>query len=175
MSAQRPDPDTLRLTYERVRDESKRLRDARAHFARGLGPAPASAGIATAVTAALGQHEQRGWLYAALVLLALMTVVGILYVRKPAHRQLYAERVRADPSLAPRELAKLSAEEWYARMIELELSLYGETLHERNRLLLPGAEVKDLQDGADAERTGALGVQVLWVGVMACLVVSQLT
>ena len=32
-----------------------------------------------------------------------------------------------------------------------------------------------LQQGVDAERTGALAVQVLWVGVMICLVVSQLS
>src|SRR5436190_5319327 len=86
--------DTLKLTYDRLREETKRLRDARAGFARGLGPAPASAGIATAVTAALGEPHHRGWLYAALVLLALMVVVGMLYVRLPAYRQLYARRVR---------------------------------------------------------------------------------
>jgi hypothetical protein len=167
--------DGARLTYGRVREESKRLRDARGHFARGLGPAPASAGIATAVTAALGQHHQRGWLYAALGLLALMTLVGMAYVRKPAYRQLCARRVREDPSLAPRELAGLSEEEWYARMLELELSLYGEPLVELNRWLTPFASVDDLQAGADAERTAALVVQALWVGVMACLVLSQVT
>jgi hypothetical protein len=170
-----PDLTTLRLTYERLREESTRLRDARAHFARGLGPAPASAGIATAVTAALGQHSQRGWLYAALVLLILMAMVGMIYVRNPAYRQLYAKRVKADPSLAPEELLNLSPEAWYLRMIELEQSLYGDTVHERNRWLSPWATVGDLQDGADAERTGALAVQALWVGVMACLVLSQVT
>jgi hypothetical protein len=167
--------DTLKLTYDRVREESKRLRDARAGFARGLGPAPASAGIATAVTAALGEHHHRGWLYAALVLLALMTVVGMLYVRKAAYRQLYARRVQQDPGLAPRQLAELSPEQWYERMIELELSLYGDELEPGNRWLSPFARTDDLQAGADAERTGALAVQALWVGVMICLVVSQVS
>jgi hypothetical protein len=168
------DLDTLRLTYERLRDESKRLRDARAHFARGLGPAPASAGIAAAVTAAFGAHDNRGWLYAALVLLALMVVVGMLYVRLPAYRQLYARRLRQDPALAPDQLDQLPPEQWYERMIALERSLYGEELAERNRWLSPFAAVDDLRAGADAERTGALAVQALWVGVMICLVVSQL-
>ena len=169
------DLDTLKLTYDRLRDESKRLRDARAGFARGLGPAPASAGIATAVTAALGEHHHRGWLYAALVLLALMVVVGMLYVRLPAYRQLHARRVQQDPTLAPAQLDELPPEQWYRRMIELERSLYGDALAQRNRWLSPLARVDNLQAGADAERTGALLVQALWVGVMICLVVSQLS
>jgi hypothetical protein len=44
----------------------------------------------------------------------------------------------------------------------------------KNRLLLPQAEISDLQAGADAERTGALVVQALWVAVIACLVLSKL-
>jgi hypothetical protein len=168
------DLDTLKLTYDRVREESRRLRDARAHFARGLGPAPTSAGIATAVTAAFGQQQNRGWLYAALALLALMVLVGMLYVRLPAYRQLYARRLRQDPGLAPGQLDQLRPEEWYERMIALERSLYGDQIEDRNRWLAPFATVDDLQTGADAERTGALAVQALWVGVMICLVVSQL-
>jgi hypothetical protein len=167
------DLDGLKLTYERLREESKRLRDARGFFARGLGPAPASAGIAAALTAALGHHHNRGWLYAALVLLGLMIFVGMLYVGKPAYRQLYARRVEQNPAFHPRHLAQLPPKEWYELMIELELSLYGEELESGNRWLTPAATVDDLQTGVDAERTGALVVQLLWVGVVACLVISQ--
>jgi hypothetical protein len=167
------DLDSLKLTYERLRDESKRLRDARGHFARGLGPAPASAGIATAVTAALGQHHHRAWLYVALGLLVLMVFVGGFYGSKPAYRQLYARRVHKNPAFHPHQLKGIPPDQWYERMIQLELSLYGEKLAQRNRLLTPLAPVDDLQTGMDAERTGAIAVQVLWVGVVACLVVSQ--
>jgi hypothetical protein len=168
------DLEALKLTYTRLRDESGRLRNARAYFARGLGPAPASAGIATAVAAAVGSDQNRGWVYAALVLLALMVGVGALYGGKRPYRQLYADRVRQGKSPGPAELAELSEKEWYLRMIELERALYGEELVPKNRLLLPQAEISDLQAGADAERTGALVVQALWVAVIACLVLSKL-
>jgi hypothetical protein len=168
------DLEALKLTYERLRQESGRLRDARAHFARGLGPAPASAGIATAVAAAVGPDQNRAWVYAALVLLALMVGVGALYGGKRPYRQLYAERVKQGKSPGPAELAELSEREWYLRMIELEQALYGEELVSKNRWLSPQAKVSDLQAGADAERTGGLAVQALWVAVIACLVLLKL-
>jgi hypothetical protein len=52
--------ERFRLEYERVCGERDRLRNARGFFARPLGPAPASAGISTALVTTFGSNLDRG-------------------------------------------------------------------------------------------------------------------
>ena len=176
---------TLKLTYERLCQERDRLRAARGFFARGLGPAPASAGIATALVAALGDGKNPGLLAAATGVLIAMILLSIAYDGKPAYRHLYASEIKAirtqiagHPRLAkssdrweqePEDL--LPPAEWYRAMIQLERALYGRE-REKNRLAAPWKSVRNLQDGADVERTGVRLVQTLWVIVVALLVAA---
>ena len=157
--------ETLKAVYARVCNERDRLRDARGHFARGLGPAPASAGIATALVAAFGGGKNELLLGLAAAGLFLMVLVSIWYDGKPAYRHLYTDRLDQVPpdSLAPQA--------WYRAMIDLEKDIYGAP-RGRNRSVPPWTEVNDLQDGVDLERTGLRVVQVLWVVVVGLLVTA---
>jgi len=178
---------TLRLTYERLCHERDRLRDARGHFARGLGPAPASAGIATVLVSALSDGRKPGLLLLAVAALIGMIVVGLWYDGKLAYRHLYALKIkelrgqirREHPSLA--ETAQLEErtrvedllppDDWYRAMIRLERQIYGDE-RTQNQWRVPWQPVRDLQDGLDSERTGLRFVQALWVVVVAALVLS---
>jgi hypothetical protein len=178
---------TLRLTYERLCHERDRLRDARGHFARGLGPAPASAGIATVLVSALSDGRRPGLVWLAVAALIAMIVVGLWYDGKLAYRHLYAlkvkelrGRIRSEhPRLA--EAARLeertrvedllAPDDWYRAMIGLERGIYGDE-QTQNRWRVPWQRVCDLQDGLDSERTGLRFVQALWVVVVAALVLS---
>src|SRR6202043_3361376 len=57
------------------------------------GPAPASAGISTALVATLGSHLDTGFVWAAVGTLALLVLVGVAYDGKPAYRHLYAREL----------------------------------------------------------------------------------
>jgi hypothetical protein len=157
--------ETLKAIYARVSNERDRLRDARGHFARGLGPAPASAGIATALVAAFGGGKNPLLLGLAAAGLLLMVICSIWYDGKPAYRHLYAKRLGQVPA------DWLGPQAWYRAMIALEKDIYGDP-RDRNRRSPPWADVNDLQDGVDLERTGLHVVQVLWVGVVALLVAA---
>jgi hypothetical protein len=178
---------TLRLTYERLCDERDRLRDARGHFARGLGPAPVSAGIATVLVSALSDGRNPGLLWLAVAALIALIVVGLWYDGKPSYRHLYAlnieelrGRIRTEhPRLTERaRLGKqtrvedlLAPDDWYRAMIGLERDIYGDE-RTQNEWRAPWQPVQDLQDGLDHERTGLRFVQALWVAVVAALVLS---
>ena len=56
-------------------------------------------------------------------------------------------------------------------MIQLERTLYG-VEREQNQLATPWKPIRNLQEGADSERTGARLVQALWVIVVALLVAA---
>jgi len=183
------DLEVLKAVYRRTCAERDRLRDARGHFARGLGPAPASAGIATTVAATFGKASH-GCLIAALALLGVMVAVSVAYGGLPTYRHLYGRRIRelrdrlrtrpdvaaaleaergASPGAWPAHPEDVLSEgEWYRAMIALERDLYSDE-EERNRLRLL-RRVETLQEGLDSERTGALIVQALWVAVIALLV-----
>jgi hypothetical protein len=178
---------TLRLTYERVCHERDRLRDARGYFARGLGPAPVSAGIATVLVAALSEGRNPGLLGAAVAGLAALIVVGVWYDGKPSYRHLFARKIEDLRSQIRSEhprLAETAApgrrdpvedllppSDWYRAMIRLERDIYG---HDRtqNQRRAPWQPVCDLQDGLDHERTGLRFVQALWVVIVTALVLS---
>jgi hypothetical protein len=134
---------TLEATYARVCAERDRLRSTRGFFSRPLGPAPASAGISTAVVTTLGSHLDTGscgrpW---ALVLLVL---VGAAYDGKPAYRHLYTRelagvrtsgsrfalwrhRVRHEAAAAKRaaEDDRRELADWYRTMIRRERDIVG--------------------------------------------------
>jgi hypothetical protein len=178
------DIETLKATYERLCQERDRLRDARGFFARGLGPAPASAGIATGVVAALGEGQNPGAILSALGVLGIMVVLSIWYGGKPAYRHLYAKKISAGrpltaedslptdpPSGADEPGDFLPIADWYREMIRRERETYG-SLRVKNSYPPPWMPVNDLQDGADLERMGALSVQGLWVVVISLLVVA---
>jgi hypothetical protein len=62
------EPAALELAHKQVTGERDRLRDARAFFARQLGPLPAFAGISAAVVAAFSDKIDHNWcLYVALL------------------------------------------------------------------------------------------------------------
>jgi hypothetical protein len=167
------DPETLKAIYERLCTERNRLRDARGFFARGLGPAPASAGIATGVVAALGEGRNQLVLWFAVGVLGAMVVVSTWYGGKAPYRHLYAEKFsktkRASGAEEPEDF--LGIADWYREMIRRERDLYG-CVQTRNRYLPPWTKAKTLQDGADLERTGALLVQGLWVIVILLVVLA---
>ena len=87
------DKGVLKLEYDRLCRERDRLRDARGRFSLGLGPAPASAGIATTVAATLGESPDETLLIIAMILLGMLVLVGMVYDGKPAYRQLRARPV----------------------------------------------------------------------------------
>ncbi len=159
------DTEARKLEYARLCVERDRLRAARARFSAGLGPAPASAGIATAVTATLGKEPVGALLVIAVVLLAAMVCVGIAYDGKPAYRHLRAGKERSSPE--PDE----TTDAWLAREIALERDLIG-TAESENHWRRPFAQVANLQQGVDSERTGARLIDVLWVAVIAVLLAA---
>lgn len=178
--------ETLRRTYERICGERDRLRDARGFFARALGPAPASAGISTALVATFAHTRDEVFLWLAVGALVALVVAGMLYGGKPAYRHLYAreierlrERLRTDSSLrtgtdvapgAPLE-DQLLPRDWYGAMIDLERKIYGPD-DDRNHVRWPWETISTLQGGLDAERTGVWIVQLLWLAVIVLLVLS---
>jgi hypothetical protein len=183
----------LEATYAGLRGERDRLRSARGFFARPLGPAPASAGISTALVSALGPNLDRGFLWAALGSLGLLVLAGVAYDGKPAYRHLYAlelvgERTSGSSRFAlPKNQAKLSREaavkvlqdelldpiEWHKTMIERERAIIGPPAV-CNSYRWPWFEVTTLQDGVDVERTGLRAVQGLWLSVIVMLVLATL-
>jgi hypothetical protein len=183
--------ETLKVAYEEVRQERDRIRNARGWASRQLGPLPSAAGISTGVVAAFSGHVNRWWLYGALVGLAAMVIVSMLYSRVQAYRQMVAEKQSGwDTELdrAHRELAEqarsrelktedlLPAVDWYSTMIARERRLYGGRNCKRSRdwRWLPLRHPTNLQDAFDRERVGVFTVQFLFVIVIACLVLSRL-
>jgi hypothetical protein len=116
-----------------------------------------------------------------------MILLSIAYDGKPAYRHLCASEIKAirsqiagHPRLAkssgrweqePEDL--LPPAEWYRAMIQLERTLYGGE-REQNQLATPWTPVRNLQEGADLERTGTRLVQALWVIVVALLVAATM-
>jgi len=76
--------ETLRARYARLCAERDRLRDARGFFSRPLGPAPASAGISTALVATLAPKPGGVFWTLALVSLGVLVLVGLLSDGVPA-------------------------------------------------------------------------------------------
>jgi hypothetical protein len=175
----------LQETYRRVCAERDRLRDARAFFARPLGPAPASAGISTALVTTLASNLDTGFVWAAVGTLVLLVLVGIAYDGKPSYRHLYARelagvrstrgraarRVQAAVSAKPPADEKLAPAAWYRLMIERERAVLGEPAFD-NRYHWPWFQVRTMQEAVDVERTGLRAVQALWLGVIVLLVLA---
>jgi hypothetical protein len=184
--------EMLRTRYERLCNERDRIRSARGFFSRPLGPAPASAGISTALVTTLGSHLDKGFVWAAVGTLALLILVGIAYDGKPAYRHLYARElagVRTSPGTialwrgraavngrAAQTTAAddgLELADWYRVMIRREREIMGgPTIF--NGYHWPWFHVTTLQEGLDLERTGLRTVQALWLGVIVWLVLAVL-
>jgi hypothetical protein len=187
MSADEQPLETLRCTYERLCHERDRLRDARGFFARSLAPAQASAGVGTALVAAVGENPNAVGMGAAVALLLAMVYVGFHYDGKAAYRHLYAERIKAlreaivarNSELSGAEFKwpgeqpedRLPSAEWYRAMIRLERDIYGEPRSD-TRKIRPRDPVRTLQDGLDVEWAGRRRIQALWVGVVIALGVA---
>jgi hypothetical protein len=184
--------EVLRASYERLCTERDRLRSARGFFSRPLGPAPASAGISTALVTALGSHLDTGFVWAAVGALALLVVVGAAYDGKPAYRHLYARELagvrsargaialwRRRAAINARAAETLAADDglqpvaWYREMMRREREIIGPpTIF--NHHYAPWFQVTTLQEGLDLERTGLRAIQALWLGVIVCLVLAVL-
>jgi hypothetical protein len=171
--------EMLKAAYERVCKERDRLREARGFFARPLGPAPATAGISTALVAAFASGVHTVWIVFAAITVTLMIVVGIWYDSKPAYRHLYRKALDdgQDAGDAATEATPWDARtpgsetEWYRIMIAREVDLRGRP-EPTNRLRAPWEEVDTLQDGLDSERTGLRAVQLLWLGALIFLLLA---
>jgi hypothetical protein len=170
-SGDRAGAEVLKLRYDQVTEERDRIRQARAHFARQLGPLPAFAGLSVSVVAAFADNvNHEAWLWAALGVFIAMTVVSMLYSRMPAYRQL---RARAEGDKQP--LSEMTVEQWYATEIELEGKLYGEP-RTSNKIRPPPVRNLggDLQVQLDRERTGVFVTQSLFILLITCLVLAHL-
>ena len=164
--------EMLKAAYERVCKERDRLRDARGFFARPLGPAPATAGISTALIAAFANGVHTLWIVLAAITVALMIAAGIWYDSKPAYRHLYRKALDDATVETPWYARTPGTEtEWYRTMIARELDLLGPPEPE-NRLRAPWEEVDTLQDGVDSERTGLRAVQLLWLATIVFLLLA---
>lgn len=179
----------LRLSYEDVRRESKRLRDARAAVTRQLGPLPISAGILVGLVAAFSDKAAQLPLWLAFAFFCALILLSIAYSDMRPYRQVRAakeaewrkklEARHREAAVRAREIGLqvedlLPEREWYAAMIQLERQIYGDLDRIDNRHGLPTRDLQDLQDGFDRERTGLYAVQVLFGLVIACLLVSRL-
>jgi hypothetical protein len=179
----------LRRSYEELRRESVRLRDARAAVTRQLGPLPISAGISISLVAAFSEDAAAGPLWVAFGLLFLLIGLSIAYSNMRPYRQLRAVREQSwrkqlaarHPEAAQRAKKSgllvedlLPERDWYAAMIELERQIYGDLDRTDNRHAPPTHDLQDLQDGFDRERTGLFAVQLLFGLVIACLLLSRL-
>jgi hypothetical protein len=175
--------ERLRLEYERVCGERDRLRNARGFFARPLGPAPASAGISTALVTTLGSNLDGAYLALALMSLLLLVVLGLWYDGKPAYRHLYAREIRGvRDTVGKRARTRLQhgpvesppcLHEWYREIIAQEIAIIGEEQLD-NAWRWPWQPVRTLQEGVDSERTGLRSVQLLWLMVIGFLVLAVL-
>ena len=181
---------SLQLAYDDIVRERDRLRSARASVTAQLGPLPASAGIAISVVGALASNRvEDAWLIVASVLLLILVLVGIVfsvlvpYRRLRAHHEDEVARVTASPR-APEPTAGASEHElgfseqlprrlWLEHMIELERRIYG-PLHANRRSFRHPFNIRSLQDGFDAERTGLYLIQLLFVALIAALVTGLL-
>jgi hypothetical protein len=168
----------LEHAYERVLRERERLRDARGFFARPLGPAPASAGISTALVTTLSSSLDTVFFVLALVSLGLLVITGMLYDGKPAYRHLYARELtgtRERPNTTPVQPGLTEPQqprtlaEWLGTMLEREEHILGYPDPD-NDWRSPWATVATLQQGVDSERTGLRLVQGLWLAVIVFLV-----
>lgn len=186
------DLELLKLEHKRLTSERDRIRDARAHFARQLGPLPAFAGISVALVAAFSEqtaHEELLWI--ALGVFALMVVGSIAYSRMPPYREIRdkCERrviIRADTM--PENSGAERQGYWYSFEIAVERAVYGET-RKRERFWkslrsfrkwtgwwLPLRKPdEDLQMQLDRERFGLFLAQTLFLVVVALLLIASLT
>jgi hypothetical protein len=139
------DPAALRLEYTRLCGERDRLRAARGRFSLGLGPAPASAGIATTIAATATNKPDHTLLTIAICLLGALVFVGVVYDGKPAYRLLRAR------SSEQRRLWPLS--EW-RRRLRGTVARWGAFLRHpiaRLRLRDDGVEAKPEPCGSEIE------------------------
>ncbi len=182
---------TLEAAYQALCGERDRLREARAGFARQLGPLPVAAGISTGTIAVFARHVHHQWLlWGAFGLFGAIVIVGFLYSSVPAYRQIRVakeEELRRDPptdwkirpaadgeARPPVVGEDLALDEWHRRMLRLERAIYGEG-STKNRFGWPSWSPQDLQRSLDRERTGAIVVQVLFVVMIAALVAAQIS
>jgi hypothetical protein len=180
-------PEALTLAYKDIITERDRLRDARGSITSKLGPLPASAGIAISLVGALAQEVSAVALGVAVSLFLLLISVSITYSLVWPYRRLRAKYERElaleanSSSVAkhgdkPFELGfdeHASGTDWLEHMIKLERRIYGSLDAGGRSFRLPFG-ITNLQDGFDAERTGLVIVQLLFVAVIGTLVVGVL-
>ena len=177
----------LELAYKQVTGERDRLRDARAFFARQLGPLPAFAGISAAVVAAFSDKIQHNWcLYVALALLGMVVVLSFLYSRVTPYRELRVQKEKkwradlepaSDGGLQPED--RLPKDEWYRFQISVERDVYGSLPQGKGerpsrRRLLPTRGVTNLQEALDRERAGLFLAQFVFLLAIGFLLAGRL-
>jgi hypothetical protein len=167
------DATVRRLTYERTAEERDRIRDARAFFARQLGPLPAFAGISLAVVGAFSEKIKHDpFLWVALGLFAVMVMASVLYSRMPAYRELRAHRLRKGKLQDGRDAD--TAADWYRLESDLERSIYGSGDSRHRLWRAPWRNLDgDLQEQLDKERFGVFLVQILFLLVIASLLFAR--
>jgi hypothetical protein len=163
------DPEALRLEYEYVRSENLRLRDGRAAITRQLGPLPISAAIvAGLVTGFTSKAHENAFLWLALLVFVVLVLVSIKYAGMKPYRVLRNDKEERFPR------STQSKVKWYENAIALEKKIYGESYERKGfQSRLPSADVANLQDGYDRERSGLFIVQALFAIVVVFLIISR--
>jgi len=165
--------DALKLEYEYLRDENRRLRDSRASITRQLGPLPIGAAVvAGLVTGFTANLHNRLLLGIALGLFVLLVAVSVRYSSMKPYRVLRQEAEEERPT-PPRP--RSSPEAWYDTAISLEEAIYGKPTEDTGlRRHLPKSNISGLQEGFDRERTGLFIVQGLFALVIVLLILSRI-
>lgn len=154
--AQEDELAALKLEYDRVAHERDRLRDARAFFARQLGPLPALAG--GAILAGTLTENVADWGTAtAGALFVLMSAVSYLLSNRRPYRSIREneERQAIERRCCLMEKRLASPARWYRDELDLEERVYKQL----------GTELR-------FERWGVFIVQALFVLIVAVLLLA---
>src|SRR5215211_2718428 len=172
----------LKLEYEYIQSENRRLRDGRGQLTRQLGPLPLGAAIVAGLVTGFSADPaiRHDWLLgAAGMAFVLMVGLSIAYSSMKPYRKL-----REDAEQRWDHDAADSTREWYEKMIGLESQIYLAPRDIERRLSVrlvkwtrwqrliqaggwfaqrtPSRSVADLQEGYDRERSGLFTVQFLF-------------
>jgi hypothetical protein len=163
-----PREQVLRLTYEELRRENERLRDARAAVTRQLGPLPISAALVAGLVAGFAGDGKTNldktpvvW---ALIAFGAMVLISMLYSALKPYRKLReeAQKGRADPRDCPTPAA------WYEEMIAIERKVRSGSNEEA------GWQARTLQAGFDLEWQGLFLTKLLFVAVVVLLILARI-
>lgn len=159
------------LKLEDLRQENKRLRDARAAATSQLGPLPLSAAIVAGLVSGFasgGKAFAHYWLaVAALCVFGAMVLVSTLSSAFAPYRKL---RARVEESRDKPAVAEENVEAWYDAMIAIEKEVHDGVSGRRGDRPW---HAKNLEDAYDKEWKGLFATRALFVAVIVLLVLAH--